>query len=127
MARLVDEAVDEREVVDAFFGLDQFPAERRDHRVEAHGLELGPDGLHVFQVRRGRVVQLAGEHQEGLAIDDQLRGDAALFQMRRCGCLRGKSGGFKAKDKQKNWQRAKWVSHNDREFSTGKSGRSGWG
>ena len=116
--RLIDEAVDEREVVGAFFGLDQLPTQRRDHGVEAHGCEFGPDRLHVFQVRRGRVVQLAGEHQEWLAVHDQLGGGAAFFEMRRCGGLRGKRGGFKAEEQQKDWQRAKWVSHNDREFST---------
>ena len=59
MPCLIDEAVDEGEVVGPFFGLDQLPTQRSHHRIKAHRLELRPDGLHVFQVRRGRVVQLA--------------------------------------------------------------------
>src|SRR5664279_5484002 len=39
--------------------------------------------------------------------------------MRRCGGLRGDQGNFKTKEQEKDWQRAEWVSHNDREFSIG--------
>ncbi len=90
----------------AFAGLNQFPAQRRDHGVEAHAGQLGPDGLHVVEAGRGGVVQLAAENQEWLAIDDELRGGAALFKM-RCGVLlRGSEGRLGAEEEQKNWQRA---------------------
>ena len=87
LAGLIHQAVDEREVVASLFGLDQLPTERRDHRIQAQGTEFGPDGLHVFKARRGRVVQLAGEHEERFAVDDELGGRAALFQMRHAAFL----------------------------------------
>jgi hypothetical protein len=52
-------------------------------------------------------MQLAGEHQEGLAVHDQLRGGAALFKVRSGVRLSGEGSGLKTKTEQKDWQRTK--------------------
>jgi hypothetical protein len=52
-------------------------------------------------------VQLAGEHEEGLAVHDQLRGGAALFKVRSGVRLSGEGSGLKTKTEQKDWQRTK--------------------
>ncbi len=116
---LGEEAVDESEVEDAFPGLDELPTERSDHGVEVDGGQLGPDGLHVVEAGGGGVVQFAAEDEEGLAVDDELGGRAALFEMRGAVGLRGKRRGGKAGEEQKDWQRLEAGFHNGREFSTG--------
>ena len=67
--------------------------------------------------RRG-VVQFAAEDEEGLAVDDELRGGAAFFQMRCRIWLRGQVGSSEADEEQKNRQRATRDSHIDSEDST---------
>lgn len=63
-------------------------------------------------------MQLAAEDEEWLAIDDELRGGAALFKVRCGGLLGWYEGRLKAEDEQKNWQRAERDSHNEGESST---------
>ena len=55
-ACLSEKAIDEREIVFAFDGLDEFPAERGDDGVETHGGELRPQRLHVVEAGGRRVV-----------------------------------------------------------------------
>jgi hypothetical protein len=102
LARLGKQAVDEGEVECALGGLDQLPAEGGDDGVEAHGGQLGPDGLHIVQAGRGGVMEFAAENEEGLAVDDELRGGAALFKMRRAVLLRGEWGGLKSSEEKKD-------------------------
>jgi len=79
-------------------------------------------------------VEFAGEHEEGLAVDDELGGGAALFEVRGGGVLRrilgwtlGKAlGSEEGGKKQQNWQRAEWVLHDARKSTIGSiAGRAG--
>ena len=48
LSRLFDLAIDEREVELAFVRLNQLPTHGADDRVQVHGREFVPDGLHVL-------------------------------------------------------------------------------
>jgi hypothetical protein len=72
-------------------------------------------------------VQFARQHQERLAVHDELGRRAAFFQMRRiagCGWVRfaaPTAPGPKAREQQQDWQHAEIVSHNATESITGSS------
>ena len=77
-------------------------------------------------------MEFAGEHQEGLAVDDELGGGAALFEVRGGGVQRrilgrtlGKAlGGEEGGKEQQSWQRAEWVLHDARKSTIGSI--AGW-
>ncbi len=112
LPRLVEEPVDKSEIECAFFGLDQLPAQRRHHGIQSRRRQLRPNRLHVFEIGRRRVVQLAGKHQERLAVNDQLRGRAAFFEMRPGILLRGQPCGAHAEAQKQSQQIS--VCHNGR-------------
>ena len=65
-------------------------------------------------------MQFAAQYQIGVAVDDQLRGRTAFFQVwHGGGRLRGENRSFKAHKEQENWQRGKWILHVGRESSIG--------
>jgi len=61
-----------------------------------HGLEFGPNGLHILDGGGGGVAQFAAEHDEGFALDDEL-GDVALLAEAGHGVLRKSELGYCAK------------------------------
>jgi len=69
----------------ALAGLDELPADGREHGVEMHGLQARPVRFHVLGARGTGVAELAAQHQEGLAVDDQLLCVAVFFQAGRRG------------------------------------------
>src|SRR5208282_5327115 len=79
IAGLYQQAIDERKVILPFRWLDQFPGERRYYSVERDSRKARPKRLHVFQAGGTGIVKLAAEHQEGLAINDELRRGATFF------------------------------------------------
>ena len=79
---LPDEAIHQRKIEVAFFGLDLGPRHCRQHAVQIARYQLGPDRLHVFQTAGGVVAQFSGESQERFAVDDQLRRGSLFLQMR---------------------------------------------
>ena len=83
--RARQQPVHEREVVLAFLRLDPVPPETHEDGVEVHFHELRPDRVHVLEAGGGGVVRFAGQRQIRLAIDDQLGGRAAFFEMRQGG------------------------------------------
>jgi hypothetical protein len=82
-ARVLEQHVQGIPTEAALFRLDQFPAYRREHRVQVHLLEPRPVRRHVRLARCTRVPELTAEHQEWLAVHDQARGRALLLQPRR--------------------------------------------
>ena len=76
LARALDESIDEREVEVAFGGFHLFPVDRR---LDGVGVEVlnGLEDLRQFTGPGAGVVDLAAEHQEGLAVDEE--GVAAVF------------------------------------------------
>jgi len=81
LLRLVNEVIYQREIKPAFFRLDQLPRNRRQHRVKMHCHQLRPDGFHIIETGRTRIVQFAAEDEKWFAIHHQLRCRAALFKM----------------------------------------------
>jgi len=69
-ARAGDESVDEREIELAFGGFEERPGDGGEYRVQVHGREARPDGLHVVEAGGGVVEQLAAEDEERLAIHE---------------------------------------------------------
>ena len=92
--RAGEHSVNEAEIIFPFHRLDPVPADADENGVEVRLDELRPDRIHIFETGRGGVVRLAGQNQIRLAVNDQLRGGAALFQMRhgRIGCGLGVCG-----------------------------------
>jgi hypothetical protein len=83
LAGAFDELVHQTEIALPFLRLDPVPGNTGQDGVHVDlAGEQRPHHLHALRVGRNGVAQLAAEHQEGLAIDDQLRGLSALFQMR---------------------------------------------
>ena len=66
-------AVHEREIEPSLLGFDQFPVHRDEKRVEIHLDDFRPDRIQVLQVGCAGVSCFTREHEEGLAVDDQLR------------------------------------------------------
>ena len=81
---IVNQAINEREIELAFLGLRQIPGHDRQHRIEVHAGEPGPDRPHILPAGSAGIVQFAGEGQKRLVVDDQLGDAAPLFQ---CGML----------------------------------------
>ena len=70
-------------------------------------------------------MQFSRQHQERLAVHNQLRRGPPLFKVwrgrGRAGRLPGKNCGMKAHRKKQNWQRTELEFHNDRESNIGPS------
>jgi hypothetical protein len=81
-AGLGDHAVDDREVEPPLDRLDLVPADRGQHGVEVQGLQGGPLGRQIVQVRGAGIAQFAAQDQERLAVDQQLGGVALPGQAR---------------------------------------------
>jgi len=76
-----DLGADEGEIEFSLFGLDQFPTDCADDGVEVHGAEFVPDGFHVLDAGGAGVVELAGQHDAGLIVDEELPGCAVLADL----------------------------------------------
>ena len=83
LAGLCDLGVHEGELELAFFRLNQFPTDGADDGIEVQGRELVPNRFHVLGARCARVVQLASEHDERLAVHVHLLHAAVLFDLRQ--------------------------------------------
>jgi hypothetical protein len=71
-----------REVELVFLWLDLFPSDTPKNSVEIRFSQLRPRFCHVLGRCEGRVLELAGTHQERLAIDDELLGRWCLSEVR---------------------------------------------
>src|ERR1035441_5353223 len=81
----LNQTVHQAEIEPPLLGLQQLPGHRGQHRVEVGGRDFGPERPHVLHAGGAGVVQFRAENQERLAVHDQLRGRAALFQVRNVG------------------------------------------
>lgn len=82
-----DDVVQFCEVQYTLLRLNVFPANTAQERVDVGILHLLPDGVHVLGRGQRRVLELAGEHEERLALDVQLLGP---FIWHEAGDLRGR-------------------------------------
>src|SRR3546814_20899993 len=94
-ARIVEQAVDQREIEPPLVGLDQFPAYRYAYRIEVEPGQPFPARRPIRAARRPRIGKLdAGQHQQPPLDDErapiEVR-DEAVEGMRVEGC--GDSGG----------------------------------
>src|SRR3546814_15155623 len=71
-ARIVEQAVDQREIEPPLVGLDQFPAYRYEYRIEVEPGQPFPARRHIGAARRARIGQLAAEQQPRRALDAEL-------------------------------------------------------
>ena len=78
-ARIADDAVRHTEVELPFLGFDLRPGNAGQDGVEFGLGEHGPFRLHVLDAGRAVVTQFSAQHQEWLAIDNQLGGRPVLL------------------------------------------------
>src|ERR1035438_7338464 len=78
---LGNDAIHQGVIEFTFLRLELRPRDSNEHCVQIASYELGPDGLHGFKSGSCVVAQLPGENQEGLPVDDQLRGVAVPFEV----------------------------------------------
>ena len=79
-AGLVDHRIDQGEVIDAFFRLDQIPVGTGQEESRAQIPDRGPDHpVHPGRVGTGRVVELSANREERLIVNDQIL-SAAVFR-----------------------------------------------
>jgi hypothetical protein len=115
LAGLCKQAVDEREVILSFSRFDEFPGDGRQDGIEWDGREARPKRLHVFQAGGTGIVKLAGEHQKGFAIHNELRRDATFFQAWKVYVLRaGRDRGKKERRNGYGDRRQESDSHGGR-------------
>ena len=88
LARLRQQAINERKVILPFRRFHQFPRKWRHDSVQWNSRKARPKRLHVFQAGGTGIIQLAAKHQEGFAINDELRRGTTFFQVWQVGVLR---------------------------------------
>ncbi|OPZ77194.1 MAG: hypothetical protein BWY77_01747 [bacterium ADurb.Bin431] len=77
----LEDAVDERKFKTPLLRLDQLPVDGHQGCVEMHVLQLGPDPAHRCGIGGARIAQFTGQHEQGLAPDDELDRLALLAEM----------------------------------------------
>ena len=121
LPRSSQQSIHQREVELTLGRLDQFPAHRRHNSIQSHRCQPRPLRIHIVQARRARVMDLGAQHQIRLAIHDQLRSVATLFQMRRTSLPRtslpiDRPSGSAEKER-KSRERKKTVFHGTQNLS----------
>src|ERR1700738_723691 len=66
-----NESINQRKIKLSFLRLQQFPGNRREHSVQIEDLEFRPDGDHVVQMGRTRIMQFTSQNEKWFSVYDK--------------------------------------------------------